>query len=92
MRLWSLHPSYLDAKGLVALWREGLLAKAVLNGQTKGYKNHPQLERFKSHPQTQTMPIYGMWWMNLTGAATALTVTNWTRNLPARRYLSVTAS
>ena len=53
MRLWSLHPSYLDAKGLVALWREGLLAKAVLNGQTKGYKNHPQLERFKSHPQTQ---------------------------------------
>ena len=50
MRLWSLHPSYLDAKGLVALWREGLLAKAVLEGKTKGYKNHPQLQRFKSHP------------------------------------------
>jgi len=49
MRLWSLHPSYLDSKGLVALWREGLLAKAVLDGKTKGYKNHPQLERFKSH-------------------------------------------
>ncbi|GAB4432653.1 MAG: pyrimidine dimer DNA glycosylase/endonuclease V [Anaerolineales bacterium] len=49
MRLWSLHPAYLDAKGLVALWREGLLAKAVLDGKTKGYKNHPQLERFKSH-------------------------------------------
>ena len=48
MRLWSLHPSYLDSKGLVALWREGLLAKAVLSGQTRGYKNHPQLERFKS--------------------------------------------
>ena len=47
MRLWSLHPSYLDAKGLVALWREALLAKAVLSGQTKGYKHHPQLNRFK---------------------------------------------
>jgi len=50
MRLWSLHPSYLDVKGLTALWREGLLAKAVLEGQTRGYKNHPQLERFKAQP------------------------------------------
>lgn len=48
MRLWSLHPKYLDSKGLVALWREGLLAKAVLEGHTKGYKNHPQLKRFKA--------------------------------------------
>jgi hypothetical protein len=47
MRLWSLHPSCLDAKGLVALWREALLAKHVLLGKTKGYKNHPQLNRFK---------------------------------------------
>ncbi len=47
MRLWSLHPKYLDAKGLVALWRETLLAKNVLEGNTKGYKNHPQLIRFK---------------------------------------------
>lgn len=47
MRLWSLHPKYLDAKGLVALWRESLLAKNVLEGKTKGYKNHPQLIRFK---------------------------------------------
>jgi hypothetical protein len=47
MRLWSIHPSYLDAKGLVALWREALLAQAVLRNQTKGYKNHPQLDRFK---------------------------------------------
>lgn len=46
MRLWSLHPKYLDAKGLVALWREGLLAQKVLFGKTKGYKNHPQLNRF----------------------------------------------
>lgn len=47
MRIWSLHPEYLDAKGLVALWRETLLAKHVLEGKTKGYKNHPQLNRFK---------------------------------------------
>lgn len=48
MRLWSIHPSYLDAKGLVALWRESLLAQSVLLGKTKGYKNHPQLFRFKN--------------------------------------------
>ena len=47
MRIWSLHPKYLDAKGLVALWRESLLAKNVLEGKTVGYKNHPQLNRFK---------------------------------------------
>jgi hypothetical protein len=46
MRLWSLHPQYLDSKGLVALWREGLLAQAVLVGKTIGYKHHPQLLRF----------------------------------------------
>ena len=46
MRIWSLHPKYLDAKGLVALWRETLLAKKVLSGQTKGYRHHPQLIRF----------------------------------------------
>lgn len=48
MRLWSIHPKYLDSKGLVALWREALLAKNVLMGNTSGYKNHPQLIRFKS--------------------------------------------
>jgi hypothetical protein len=50
MRLWSLHPSLLDAKGLVALWREALLAQKVLAGDTKGYRNHPQLDRFKRQP------------------------------------------
>ncbi len=50
MRLWSLHPRYFDAKGLVALWREGLLAQAVLAGLTRGYRNHPQLDRFREHP------------------------------------------
>ena len=47
MRIWSLHPKYLDPKGLVALWREGLLAMAVLEGKTRGYKSHPQLVRFR---------------------------------------------
>lgn len=51
MRLWSLHPRYLDRQGLVALWREGLLARAVLRGKTRGYTRHPQLERFQAHPQ-----------------------------------------
>ncbi len=48
MRLWAIHPEYLDAKGLVALWREALLAQNVLLGNTKGYKKHPQLNRFKN--------------------------------------------
>jgi hypothetical protein len=47
LRLWSLHPGYLDSKGLVAVWREGLLAKKVLENGTIGYRHHPQLERFK---------------------------------------------
>ncbi|PIP82950.1 MAG: DNA lyase [Elusimicrobia bacterium CG_4_9_14_3_um_filter_62_55] len=47
MRIWSLHPKYLDARGLVALWREALLAQAVLRGKTNGYARHPQLRRFQ---------------------------------------------
>ncbi len=49
MRLWSIEFEYLDNKGLVAVWREALLAKKVLEGHTKGYKMHPQLFRFKSY-------------------------------------------
>jgi len=49
MRLWSFHPRYLDPQGLVALWREALLARAVLRGGTRGYRHHPQLERFRAH-------------------------------------------
>jgi hypothetical protein len=49
MRLWTLHPKHLDRQGLLALWREGLLARAVLRGQTRGYQHHPQLERFRGH-------------------------------------------
>jgi hypothetical protein len=48
VRLWTLHPMYLDARGLVAVWREGLLAQAVLAGRTKGYTRHPQLARFRT--------------------------------------------
>ena len=51
MRLWSLHPQYLDTRGLVALWREALLAQAVLLGQTRGYTRHPQLIRFTQSPR-----------------------------------------
>ncbi|MFI8411139.1 pyrimidine dimer DNA glycosylase/endonuclease V [Paeniglutamicibacter gangotriensis] len=48
MRLWSLHPRYLDTKGLLACWRESLLAQKVLDGKTSGYRNHPQLQRFRA--------------------------------------------
>src|SRR5215471_13078795 len=59
MRIWSLHPKYLDARGLVALWREALLAQAVLKGQTRGYTHHPQLVRFKqTRNPTQAIASY----------------------------------
>jgi hypothetical protein len=48
MRLWTIHPRYLDGKGLVTAWREGLLAQKVLRGETRGYTRHPQLERFRA--------------------------------------------
>jgi hypothetical protein len=51
MRLWTIHPRYLDAQGLVALWREGLLAQKVIAGETRGYTRHPQLTRFRQHPE-----------------------------------------
>jgi hypothetical protein len=54
MRLWSIHPRYLDPQGLVAVWREALLAHAVLSGNTRGYRQHPQLERFRS--QAKPLP------------------------------------
>lgn len=50
MRLWSLHPRHLDRQGLTSCWREALLAQAVLAGRTRGYRSHPQLERFRAHP------------------------------------------
>jgi hypothetical protein len=50
MRIWSLHPRYLDQKGLTAVWRESLLAQKVLCGETRGYRSHPQLLRFRQQP------------------------------------------
>jgi hypothetical protein len=50
MRIWSLHPKYLDRQGLLACWRESLLAQKVLKGDTKGYQHHPQLTRFRACP------------------------------------------
>ncbi|HSN68982.1 MAG TPA: pyrimidine dimer DNA glycosylase/endonuclease V [Thermoanaerobaculia bacterium] len=55
MRLWTVHPKYLDAKGLVAAWRESLLAQKVLRGETRGYRNHPQLDRFRAHSDPLAM-------------------------------------
>ncbi len=53
MRLWTVHPKYLDTRGLGALWREALLAQRVLQGKTRGYVHHPQLTRF----QQQSNPL-----------------------------------
>lgn len=56
MRIWTIHPRYLDRQGLLALWREGLLAQAVLLGRTRGYVHHPQLNRFRNLPS----PVAGI--------------------------------
>lgn len=58
MRLWSLHPRYLDPQGLVALWRESLLAQAVLRGETIGYRNHPQMDRFRNAAPLAAISLY----------------------------------
>src|SRR5215470_11924559 len=64
MRLWTLHPKYLDPQGLVALWRESLLARAVLRGETRGYRHHPQLQRFRdqSAPRVAINSYLGSVW------------------------------
>jgi hypothetical protein len=69
MRLWSLHPKYLDPQGLVALWREGLLARAVLRGETRGYRSHPQLDRF--HAQRSATGAIGSYLLGVHAEATA---------------------
>jgi hypothetical protein len=61
MRLWSLHPSYLDSKGLVAVWREALLARKVLQGKTRGYRHHPQLIRFQAQKNPKRMIEAYLW-------------------------------
>lgn len=49
MRIWSIHPGLLDSKGLVAAWRETLLAQSCIIKGSGGYANHSQLIRFKEH-------------------------------------------
>lgn len=61
MRLWTLHPRYLDPAGLVALWREALLAQKVLAGATRGYRHHPQLERFRAHARPSAAIATYLW-------------------------------
>ena len=61
MRIWTLHPKYLDSRGLVALWRETLLAQKVLAGKTRGYRHHPQLERFKVHVDPRAAIACYLW-------------------------------
>ena len=63
MRVWSIHPKYLDPQGLVALWRETLLARAVLKGETKGYRNHPQLQRFQQQADPVGAVEYYLQWV-----------------------------
>ena len=58
MRLWTVHPKYLDVRGLGALWREALLARAVLRGQTRGYKRHPQLQSLGAVHSPDAHPIF----------------------------------
>lgn len=65
MRLWSLHPEYLDSRGLVALWREGFLALEVLKGKTKGYRSHPQLSRFRGEENPVETPECNLWFVFL---------------------------
>ena len=69
MRLWSLHPRYLDRMGLLAVWREGLLARKVLEGKTKGYRSHPQLQRFKS---TKNPVASASWYLKIVAGEASL--------------------
>lgn len=69
MRIWSVHPSQLDRIGLVACWRETLLAQAVLAGKTKGYQNHPQLQRFRE--SENPLELVGAYLQGLHDEATA---------------------
>jgi len=75
VRLWTFHPRYLDPQGLVALWREALLARVVLLGRTRGYAHHPQLLRFQQQPDPPrpSHDISAMCSMRLRVAATSST-------------------
>lgn len=91
MRLWSIHPKYLDRQGLTALWRESLLAQAVLRGATRGYHNHPQLNRFKYH--TATLSAISLYLQGVHAEATARGYAFDKRKIkPARKAVSLTVT
>ena len=83
MRLWTLHPRYLDAKGLVAAWREALLAQKVLSGATKGYRHHPQLARFQAH--SKPLAVIATFLAGLAEEATRRGYQFDTRKIPRQR-------
>ncbi len=73
MRLWSIHPQYLDRQGLIACWREGLGAVKALEawcrGKACGYQNHPQLLRFKEAVRPVELLVVYMQEIRLEGVA-----------------------
>ena len=75
MRIWSVHPRYLDRQGLLACWRESLLAQAVLADATKGYQHHPQLERFREQPDP--LVAIGAYLAGLHASGSATPDTGW---------------
>lgn len=91
MRLWSLHPKYLDGRGLVALWREGLLAQAVLAGCTHGYRHHPQLERFRAARDPEgAIAAYLAWVLKESARRGSRFDARRIRSRPTRAHLPVT--
>lgn len=92
MRLWSLHPRYLDRQGLTACWREALLAQAVLAERTRGYRRHPQLERFRG--QRDPLASIGSYLTGIVAEASArgysFDATKIIRTAPARHRIEVT--
>ena len=80
MRLWSIHPKYLDPQGLVACWREALLARAVLRNETRGYRNHPQIDRFRAAENplaSLEVYLWVLWEEEGHGAGIGSTRTSW---------------
>lgn len=84
MRLWTLHPRYLDSKGLVAAWREALLAQKVLSGGTRGYRHHPQLARFRS--RRRPLPVIAAFLLGIAREAERRGYHFDTSKISARRF------
>ena len=65
MRLWTLHPKHLDAKGLVALWREAASGSLQFSrsGATAGFElaRGELVARAQAHPETGTRQLAAIW-------------------------------